>query len=102
MAPSISTQCTACITTLKSIISSLANLKHRQGKVSHERVSEELDRFILWAGNIGAMHVPESPLSLESRLCDEKEILTYILELLDDINETSSEGKPAHELLSSM
>ncbi|KAL8365101.1 hypothetical protein RB595_004089 [Gaeumannomyces hyphopodioides] len=45
------------------------------------------DQFVLWAGNMGAMHKPISKLSLETRLAGAQGVLTYIHRLLDDLME---------------
>ena len=42
-------------------------------------------------GNIGALHRPESSMSLESRLREANDVLTHIQELLDDLNEVAGE-----------
>lgn len=44
-----------------------------------------LDKFILWAGNMGALHPPHSRMSLESRLAGSPEVRHQISELLEDL-----------------
>lgn len=61
------------------------------GRVRHEQVNDELERFSLWMGNIGSSHGPESSMSLESRLHEANDILTHILELLDGLNVVAAE-----------
>ena len=91
MVASVSEQCRACITTLKTIVSSLSDPDRQRSRVYHEQVNDELERFSLWMGNIGALHRPESSMSLESRLREANDVLTHILELLDDLNEVAGE-----------
>lgn len=91
MVASVSGQCRACITTLKTIVSTLSDPDRQKGRVRHEQVNDELERFSLWMGNIGALHLPESSMSLESRLHEANDVLTHILELLDDLNEVARE-----------
>ncbi|ERF76351.1 hypothetical protein EPUS_09435 [Endocarpon pusillum Z07020] len=91
MVASASEQCRTCITTLKTIVSTLSNPDRQKGRVHHEQINDELERFSLWMGNIGALHLPESSMSLESRLREANDVLTHILELLDDLNEVAGE-----------
>jgi hypothetical protein len=42
-------------------------------------------------GNIGALHQPETSMSLESRLREANDVFTHILELLNDLNEVAGE-----------
>ncbi|KAJ4294170.1 hypothetical protein N0V90_007860 [Kalmusia sp. IMI 367209] len=91
MAVPVSAQCRACITTLKTIISTLSDPNKQKSRLHHQQVNDELERFSLWIGNIGAIHLPESPLSLESRLHGSEYILTHILKLLNDLNEITKE-----------
>ncbi|KAF7509478.1 hypothetical protein GJ744_008041 [Endocarpon pusillum] len=91
MVASVSGRCRACITTLKTIVSTLSDPARQKGRVHLEQVNDELERFSLWMGNIGALHLPESSMSLESRLREANDVLTHILELLDDLNEVARE-----------
>ena len=91
MVVSVAEQCRACITTLKSIISILSDPQRRKGPVQFEEVTDELERFSLWIGNIGALHPPASSMSLESRLREVEDVQTHILELLRDINDVAHE-----------
>lgn len=56
---------------------------------------DEVSRFSLWIGNIGALHKESRDLSLESRLRSAPDILECIIDVLDDL------GEVAHELLES-
>lgn len=46
-----------------------------------------LERFSLWAGNMGAMHNPLTPLSLDQRLFQAADIRQQIYRQLDEIEE---------------
>lgn len=50
-------------------------------------VSDYLDRFSLWAGNVGAMHSPHSPSSLDQQLLEAADILEQIKRQLDELIE---------------
>lgn len=91
MVASVSAQCRACITTLKTIISTLSDPSRQKGRIYHKQVIDELERFSLWMGNIGTLHRPESSMSLESRLREASDVLTHILELLDDLKVAAQE-----------
>ena len=104
MVASVSKQCRDCIKTLKTIVSPPSDPDRQKSRVHHEQVNDELERFSLWMGNIGALHRPESSMSLESRLREANDVLTHILELLDDLNEVARErgsaasSMPVHQL----
>lgn len=46
-----------------------------------------LERFSLWAGNMGAMHNPLAPLSLDQRLFQATDIRQQIHRQLDEMEE---------------
>ncbi|KAI0542939.1 hypothetical protein GGR58DRAFT_496404 [Xylaria digitata] len=89
MARPVSEQCQSCITTLKKIVSILSASKNQEGQVHHDQVNNELERLCLWAGNIRALYVPESPLSLESRLQEASDILIHVKEMLANFQEAA-------------
>ncbi|CAN9281448.1 unnamed protein product [Alternaria alternata] len=91
MALSISDHCRSCIISLQEIISILSQPDRSDNHVKPSQVCEELNRFGLFIGNIGALHRPESPLSIESRLQDAKDVLIHILGLLADLNDVTAE-----------
>ncbi|KAF2870782.1 hypothetical protein BDV95DRAFT_574620 [Massariosphaeria phaeospora] len=88
---SVSEHCHSCLVSLREVISILSHPDRTDGRVKHAQVNEELDRFSLFIGNIGALHRPESSLSIESRLEEADDILTHILNLLADLNEAARE-----------
>ena len=91
MASSISERCQSCISRLKSISSVVVDHPEQACRVNPEQARDNLERLSLWMGNIGACHSPKSPLSLESRLSDEGEVLDHIHELLEDLAEVAGE-----------
>ncbi|KAI0381384.1 hypothetical protein F5Y04DRAFT_255358 [Hypomontagnella monticulosa] len=52
-----------------------------------ETIDDILDRYLLWAGNLGALHLPTSRLSLDQRLLPNPEIRDEICDFLDDLQE---------------
>ena len=57
--------------------------------VTSPSIKDALERFVLWAGNLGAMRKPTSKLSLDSRLADPsaQDLRDFICTELDDISE---------------
>jgi hypothetical protein len=91
MATFVSERCQACIATLKNVVTRLSDADEARVRIQHYHVNDELERFTLWVGNIGALHRPESSMSIESRLREANDVLIHILGLLDDLNEVSGE-----------
>jgi hypothetical protein len=56
-------------------------------------ITDSLERFTLWAGNLGALLAPTARLSLDHRLSDAPETSERICEVLDDLAEAISECK---------
>lgn len=56
-----------------------------------------VERFILWAGNMGAMHPPHSRMSLDSRLAESPEVRHQISELLEDLYGAVKDCKPTRK-----
>ncbi|KAI1370313.1 hypothetical protein F4677DRAFT_367985 [Hypoxylon crocopeplum] len=50
-------------------------------------VSDILDRFFLWCGNLGVLHKPTNNLSLDRRLADASEVRDQIFVNIADFNE---------------
>ena len=61
--------------------------------VTIESLVDVSERFGLWARNIGALHPPESKLSLDSRRQNAPEIQEWVSELLDDLTEALNDRK---------
>ena len=93
----MSERCRACVRNLRDVISALSKPGSTNEHVKQARVSEELDRFILFVGNIDGFHEPESPMSVESRLHEAKDVHNHILCLLDDLDEAAKE---LHQIVS--
>jgi hypothetical protein len=88
---SLAEQCRHCIATLKSLVSVPLPSGGSEGRIKPRHVVDELERFSLWAGNIGALHDPQSSMSLESRLRDNQDVLAHTQELLDELSEVAQE-----------
>jgi hypothetical protein len=84
---SIAHRCNLILSSLRSI----AQSTHIDDAATTSKVKDELARFSLWAGNLGALHQPKSSLSVESRLVDAPEVLLHVAELLEDLNEVARE-----------
>jgi hypothetical protein len=76
--------------TLRCVQSFDAVLESACGK-DISKAEDNLSRFRIWAGNIGAFHSLPSRVSADFRLREAPEVRSRILELLDDISETNNE-----------
>ncbi|KAH0545417.1 hypothetical protein FGG08_000558 [Glutinoglossum americanum] len=59
-------------------------------QISHSAVMDELGRFGVWVGNIGALQ--DGPSSLDYRLREASHIRQMVLKLLGDLNDTLQEA----------
>ena len=57
---------------------------------------DQVGRFRIWGGNIGAFQKLPTPSSLDYRLREAPKIGIQVLELLDDLEETLQEGESAY------
>ncbi|KAF3076130.1 hypothetical protein CFAM422_001133 [Trichoderma lentiforme] len=74
--------------------------------ISPSEITDALERFALWAGNLGALRGPTSKLSLEYRLAEAPEIrsqihrqLDYLLEAIDDVTTLVQERQMSHDIM---
>ncbi|KAI1389423.1 uncharacterized protein F4822DRAFT_199741 [Hypoxylon trugodes] len=85
---SISSKCHNLIRKLNDLIDLLKEKEATDGVVvTPTSVSDVLDRFSLWCGNLGALHKPTKKLSLDQRLADAPDVKDQILVNIDDFNE---------------
>ncbi|KAH7130070.1 hypothetical protein B0J11DRAFT_419470, partial [Dendryphion nanum] len=91
MPDSVAARSRKCRDKLSLIIDSLSSPSQGPRRISYEQVIDELARFSLWMGNIGALHLPKSPLSLESRLSEADEVLSHVHDLLEDLYEVADQ-----------
>lgn len=75
----------------------LCDLKARAEETGNRHLENDLsdviDRFHLWAGNLGVCHHPSERLSLDSRVSESPDIRDLILKRLDDLEQASAERK---------
>lgn len=69
----------------------LGRTRTSEAHLATETVQDVLDRFILWTGNLGALHQPHKRSSLESRLARFPEVQDQICEQLEDLEESIRE-----------
>ncbi|KAH8901324.1 hypothetical protein GQ53DRAFT_835174 [Thozetella sp. PMI_491] len=69
--------------------------------ISSADITDALERFTLWAGNLGAMRAPSTKLSLDSRVSEAPEIriqicrqLDYLLEGIEDLTSIVQGQRP--------
>ncbi|CCC13791.1 unnamed protein product [Sordaria macrospora k-hell] len=73
--------------------------------VTAPSVQDAFERFMLWAGNLGALRKPTSKLSLDTRLANSQEVRDYIdreiknmCEALEDLMNIVNGSKPNREI----
>lgn len=59
----------------------------RRAALASYAVEDQLARFRIWAGNIGAFHHPPSNASLDYRLREAPTIATQVHDYLDDLKD---------------
>ncbi|KAI0009575.1 hypothetical protein F4779DRAFT_364514 [Xylariaceae sp. FL0662B] len=62
--------------------------------IQQDTIEDILDRFLLWAGNLGALLDSTNPRSLDSRLSASPEIYEQICEFLGDLREAIHDCRP--------
>lgn len=82
------------LTVQKRFISLIKHLEENEiwNDIYSRDAIDALDRFYLWAGNLGALREPNSQLSLENRLAEAPEIRIHIHRQLDNILESIDDG----------
>ena len=90
----IASQCRLCVSYFDQL-SSLLKAQERQSLfgISHTVVCDELGRFRIWAGNIGAFQTIKLQSSLDYRLREAPKILRQIVQLLEDLSESLQDGQ---------
>lgn len=88
---SVAEQCRSCIVTLREVVSTLTKINRTDSCIKDSNINEQLERFSIFVGNIGALHTPESPLSVEARLREASDVLLHISSLLNALNDIASE-----------
>lgn len=61
--------------------------------LSQTSVTDVLEKFGLWAANLGALQGPTARLSLDHRLSDSLEVREEVLRQLEDISEAADDCK---------
>ncbi|SLM36315.1 hypothetical protein LPUS_05843 [Lasallia pustulata] len=87
-ASAIATQARSCIDDFKILSSLVQDLGHQSQWISNSMICDELGRYQIWAGNIGAFQEAQLPVSLDYRLRAQPKIAKQIIELLEDLEET--------------
>jgi len=66
---------------------------HEQSQFHQSNIRDNLDRFKLWAGSLGAFHPSSDPRSLEHRLRKTPQVRSRVHELLTALTGSLVEGK---------
>ena len=89
--PSISNLARGCLQNLDQVSAMLDGKKIKNASVRSPpqiMLRDELDRFKIWAGNIGATLKPESRASLDHRLKDAPGVVRLVIDCLHDLEES--------------
>ncbi|KAL6695032.1 hypothetical protein J3F84DRAFT_399904 [Trichoderma pleuroticola] len=95
------------LTVQKRFINLIKSLEENEilNDIYSRDATDALERFCLWAGNLGALREPNSKLSIEYRLADAPEVrieihrqLDYLLETIDDVATIVQESQTNCEL----
>ena len=73
-------------------LTTLIKIEHDERQdvgVSASAVMDALERFALWAGNLGAMRAPSASMSLDSRLSEAEDVHNHICQQLDELVEVT-------------
>lgn len=71
----------------------LCRLLPESDHTARPTIVDQLGRFKIWAGNIGAFQELSTPSSLEYRLREAPKVGAQVAELLYDLEETLQEGR---------
>lgn len=103
MATSVSDESRKCLASLRLICTAASNdCDSHPRLLYHEQLRDTLERFVLWSGNIGALHPACSSLSLETRLHEAHDVLIFILDLLKGLNEAIEERESSMSLFKTL
>jgi hypothetical protein len=85
--PTISKRCSEVKNLLEGLLAAVSKEPRDGFSITKDDISNQLDRFLLWAGNLGALRSPKSKLSLDQRLSSAPEVREQILRQFADIEE---------------
>jgi hypothetical protein len=90
--PTIASNVVTCLNAFNTLCHILSKSDHKsQDQIQLADVKDELGRFRIWSGNIGAHRKGRS--SLDYRLRDASHISRRVIGLLQDLNQTLRDGK---------
>lgn len=94
MQSSLAASATKCNELLETLLARVGNegCRHRSN-LELAPIEDQVARFRIWAGNLGAFHKSSSTESLDHRLRDEPKFKDHIYELLQDLNDTLQAGR---------
>ena len=100
--PTISRNSNACLRSFQTLCATLKNPECPfLDQLSLTTVLDELGRFKVWGGNIGAFQDVERQSSCDYRLREASHIRRQIITLLKDLNIALEEGKSNEKIMSS-
>ena len=88
---SIATRVNECLQAFKAVLQHVKSLADQDANTVQDDFNDELGRFRVWAGNIGAHRTGQS--SLDHRLRDATELKDTVLRYLKDLIEVLERGR---------
>ena len=90
----------SCIGSFENITTVVNNLAtpeldsdtHEMKELALQRVRDQIGRFRVWAGNMGAHHRADSRMSLDYKLKEASRVHNMVLELLEELNSSLLEA----------
>lgn len=89
---SIAGHCRDCVEGFQKLKSILDEQDSGAFTIKSSEVADELSRFQIWAGNLGAQQPRSLESSLEHRVRDAPKLKKQIVELLGDLEEALLDG----------
>jgi hypothetical protein len=89
----IAADCFRAVKVFGNLISHLADSSCKTPEMPARVIQDELGRFRVWAGNMGALQDPDSTASLDFRLIDAPQIRQQVLRILRRLIQSIQKGK---------
>ncbi|KAH6694153.1 hypothetical protein F5X68DRAFT_49339 [Plectosphaerella plurivora] len=106
-APSIFKRCLEVKSSLNHLHAAVDEEPRDDLSIKKDDIGDHLDRFLLWAGSLGALRDPKSRLSLDQRLSSTPEVREKILrrfanieEAIEDLQAILSRDRPTRQMAS--
>lgn len=100
--PTISKRCSDVKNSLEDLLAAVGKEPRDGFSITKDDIGDQLDRFLLWAGNLCALRNPKSKLSLDQRLSSAPEVREQILRQFADIEEAVDDRESVPAVVSAV